>query len=288
MIVSADARRRCRWNWKDDAFLRRLYPTHSQKECAVLLGRGPKAVASRAKVLRLRRKSYKPWLPKDHKRLRSLYPHISTKKVAAILGRSVSSINGQAAKLGLKKTAEYMASPSACRLRHGDNVGAAFRFKPGHVPANKGLRRPGWSVGRMAETQFKKGNRPHSYLPVGTIKANADGYLRVKISDAPEPLGARGAKSANWEFVHKRVWEAAHGPVPKGHRIWWKDGNHNNCSLENLELLSDKKHMARTTIHRLPPELKSALIVSGKLKRKIREIERGEKKQHHRVAQASV
>jgi hypothetical protein len=85
-------------------------------------------------------------------------------------------------------------------------------------------------------------------MPVGTVKPNADGYLRMKVSDFPEPPGERGANSPNWKFLHVMVWEDAHGRIPKGHRIWWKDRNHKNCALENLELLSDKEHMARTTI----------------------------------------
>jgi len=36
--------------------------------------------------------------------------------------------------------------------------------------------------------------------------------------------------------------------------IWWKDGNHRNCALENLELLSGADHMARTTVHKVSPK----------------------------------
>lgn len=101
------------------------------------------------------------------------------------------------------------------------------------------------------------------------MKFNGDGYLVRKISDLPN--NGRGALDRNWEFVHKRVWEDAHGPIPKGHRIWWKDRNHSNCALENLELLSDKEHMKRTTIHNWPPDLKHAIMMAGALRRKIRE-----------------
>ncbi|MGB2633890.1 MAG: HNH endonuclease signature motif containing protein [Candidatus Acidiferrum sp.] len=141
-----------------------------------------------------------------------------------------------------------------------------------------------WSRGRMRETQFKKGQRSQNYLPVGTIKANWDGYLRIKVSDIPH--NGAGAHDKNWEFVHKRVWEAAHGPIPKGHRIWWKDGNHENCALENLELLSDKEHMARTTVHTLPKDLVEVIQLKGALKRRIRRIE--DAAGHTGVAKTSV
>jgi len=75
--------------------------------------------------------------------------------------------------MGLTKSAAYLASPAACRLRKGDNVGAARRFRPGHVPANKGLRRPGWSTGRMAETQFKKSGNATAFTRVFTKRLGA-------------------------------------------------------------------------------------------------------------------
>ena len=280
-----------RWTRRQDALLRKLWPYAQMRDLVQVIGRSQSALKNRANQLRLHRYTRKPYSARENRMLRKIFPHMSTFKVAKRLHRSVSSVSQHAYnKLGLKKTAKYLASPDACRLR-GDNVGAAFRFPPGHVPANKGIRRPGWAPGRMRETQFKKGQRPHTWLPVGTV-VMADGYLRRKIADLPN--NGNGANSKNWEYVHKRVWEDAHGPVPKGHRIWWKDGNHRNCALENLELLSDKEHMARTTVHRLPRELRDTIMLAGRLKRVIREKTRETTKevshgeQHHRAAQAPV
>lgn len=214
------------------------------------------------------------WTNEDNEKLRALYPHSPTSDVAKVLERSKSATYGQARKLSLHKSKAYLASPAACRLRRGDQVGKSYRFPPGHVPANKGLRRPGWSPGRMRETQFKAGERQgvakKRWKPVGTIMPNGDGYLRIKVADQPESIAGKGATSTNWEFVHKRVWEAEHGPIPPGHRIWWKDGDHSNCAIENLELLSDREHMARTTIHNLPPELKDTIRLVVRVKRAIK------------------
>ena len=58
--------------------------------------------------------------------------------------------------------------------------------------------------------------------------------------------------------------------------FWWKDRNHENCALENLELLTDKEHMRRTTVHNLPAELKDTIMLAGRLKRRIRRRERDE------------
>lgn len=186
------------------------------------------------------------WTSAEDRIMRTCFPRKSSGQVAGILGRSMRSVLGRAVKLGLHKTPEYLLHRRAedgYRISSHPNSIAA-RIPKGHVPANKGLRRPGWFRGRMRETQFGKDHRPANYLPIGTIKPNADGYLRVKVS---EKSNGRGANDKAWEFVHKRVWEMAYGPIPKGHRIWWKNKDHMNCALENLELLSGREHMARTT-----------------------------------------
>lgn len=103
----------------------------------------------------------KVWTNSEYETLRALYADTPTKDIATQLGRSLTTIYQTAYRLGLEKSAEYLASPDACRLRRGDQVGKANRFKPGQKAHNKGLRRPGWSEGRgrMQETQFKKGSR---------------------------------------------------------------------------------------------------------------------------------
>lgn len=261
--------KRRRWSKQDERRLRELYPTHTQKQCAALLARPCGSIKTKIAKLRLAKRSRRIWLPAELRTLRKRFADLPSKQVAKILGRPRHAIEGKARKLGLRKSAAYLASPAACRLRRGDKVGWAHRFRKGVAPWNKGLRRPGWFAGRMRETQFKKGQRSRNWVPVGTVTPNADGYLRIKISDAPEPPGQRGANSPNWKFVHRTVWEEAHGPIPVGHRIWWKDGDHTNCALANLELLSDAEHMARTTIHNLPPEVKKAHQAVGALRRQI-------------------
>jgi hypothetical protein len=129
----------------------------------------------------------------------------------------------------------------------------------------------------MAETQFKLGRIPPNYKPVGTIEPNSDGYLSIKIG-APN----------KWEFVHKRVWETAHDPIPSGYRIWWKDGNHNNCALENLELLSRPAHMARTTIQKYPESLQEVMRAAAKLRKKLREREDSTNEEHSGRSEAPL
>lgn len=208
------------------------------------------------------------WTSEEDDILIERYPHESTKTIAKALKRTVASVYHRAqAYWGLAKTPEYLASPDACRLRRGDNVGERYRFKKGQVPFNKGLKRPaGWSPGRMKETQFKKGERSgvavRVYKPIGTERISKDGYLERKIHDGL-PLQSR------WRAVHLLVWEEANGPLPRGHAIAFKNGDKRDVRLDNLECITRRELMARNTVHNLPKELASAIQLLGALKRQI-------------------
>ena len=113
------------------------------------------------------------------------------------------------------------------RLKKGDNVGAATQFKKGHVTWNKGMKGLKYVNTGGEATQFKKGNRPQNYKPVGTELVNTDGYVVVKIADPRK-----------WRQKHILIWEAANGPVPKGHCLIFADSNPMNVTLDNLILIT--------------------------------------------------
>lgn len=101
-------------------------------------------------------------------------------------------------------------------------------FPKGHEPANKGKK--GVSYPGMKPTQFKKGNKPWNYQRIGSERVNGDGYVDVKIADPNK-----------WKGKHILIWEAANGPVPKGHAVIFGDGNSRNFELSNLILVSRKQ-----------------------------------------------
>ncbi len=208
----------------------------------------------------------RPWLGWELDILRSAYPDNRTAELAKQLKRTVTSIYQRAALLELKKSEAYLASPDACRLRRGDHVGAAHRFLPGHVPENKGLRRPGWSPGRMAETQFKPGHRPHTWKPIGSTRYSKEGYLQRKVSDTGYP-------PRDWVGEHVLMWERAHGPVPRGFAVCFKDGDKAHRALDNFELISRSELMRRNTIHNFPPDLVDVIRLNGALKRRLRKLD---------------
>jgi hypothetical protein len=105
------------------------------------------------------------------------------------------------------------------RLRNGRDT----RFKPGHIPANKGCK----GIHSSPETEFKPGHRPANWKPVGSERINKDGYVEVKIQEPNK-----------WRYKHVFIWEQAHGSRPKGHAVIFADGNKRNFSLDNLILVN--------------------------------------------------
>lgn len=208
----------------------------------------------------------RPWTTVEMQMIREFYPIMPTAALAKVLRRPVNGVYMQAAKLGLRKTPEYLAGPFACRLRRGDNVGTQYRFKPGQVPANKGVK--GYNAGgRSVLTRFKPGQRPHTWKPVGSYRVNADGYLDRKVTDTGYP-------PRDWVAVHRLVWIEAHGPIPAGHAIAFKPGRRSteleHITVDAVELVSRADVMRRNSVHgQMPPELARLVLLRGALIRKI-------------------
>ena len=217
------------------------------------------------------------WNAEDLKVLKRLYPHHPTAWVAGQLDRSESSINGRATEMNLKKDPAYKAQAwRECGIQLRES-GRSHRFQKGHVSANKGMRRPGWSAGRMKETQFKKGQRNGTaaahYRPLGSERLVA-GYLYIKVAEVPNV-----PHMVNWKLVHVLNWEMAHGrPLPTGHVLRFRDGNKLNGAVDNLELITMTENMRRNSVHRLPKELAQVVQLRGALMRQINKRSGNEKR----------
>jgi hypothetical protein len=119
-------------------------------------------------------------------------------------------------------------------------VGCAAATTSARVPIPEGPRAgeqgaaASWLVaGRMHGDAVQEGRAPgrrvRLYKPIGTERISKDGYLERKVND-DLPLQRR------WRAVHLMVWEAAHGPVPKGHAIVFINGDKADIRLDNLQL----------------------------------------------------
>lgn len=189
------------------------------------------------------------WSDDQTRLLIQLYPDTPMPELVARLGRDDRAIYSKARALGLRRSPEYLASEHACR------------FRPGMASWNKGKK--GWQAGgRSAETRFKPGNRPHTWVPIGAEQIR-DGYLWRKVTD--------GHGRHDWRQVHVMLWEQHNGPVQKGMILVFRDRNKQNIQLDNLELITRAENCRRNSIHRYPPELKQAIRRLKKLKRTIEE-----------------
>lgn len=117
---------------------------------------------------------------------------------------------------------------AAIRKKHHILTGNTGQFKKGSIPANKGKK----GIGKGGvETQFKKGNIPHNWVPIGTERITKDGYIQIKIQE--------GKLQRNWKGKHILIWEEHNGPVPRGFKVLFGDGNMRNFDIDNLILATD-------------------------------------------------
>lgn len=263
---------RKQWKTVDDRFLRDN-SGRPLAELAHVLGCSISAIKNRIHLLGLKRPSRCRWTPALDAVLIARYADERSADLEQELGLPPRTVYGRARALGLKKSAEFLASEASGRIQPGQISEAARKsqFKKGSIPANKGLRRPGYAPGRMAETMFKEGQTAgganRQYDPIGTVKVK-DGELRIKFTDdAPYP-------AARWKSVSRMVWEAAHGTIPKGHVVRFKAGKKtlviDEITLDRLECVSKAEHMCKNSWRRnYPREVGELIQLKGRLTRQI-------------------
>ena len=127
----------------------------------------------------------------------------------------------------------------------------------------------------MKETQFKPGARSgkaaENWKPIGTILADGEGFLRIKVREGRKGEAYGFGNTKIWPLLNRHVWEQHYGPIPPGHAVVFRDRDRANCAIGNLELISRAELMRRNTIHNLPTELRNTIMLLGAVKRKVRE-----------------
>lgn len=198
------------------------------------------------------------WTEEEKRIIREMYPDHFASEIAEILGRTVSQVQNCAARLGVRSSYEKRVRSGRMSSNNPNTI--ASRFKKGYTPPNKGKKMPAEVYARCAPTMFKKGNRTHNYKPVGSERVNVDGYVEVKVADP-----------GKWRLKHRVIWEEAHGPIPRGHNVQFRDGNSQNLSLDNLYLISRSEQMKKENcmMARYPQELREVIHMKASIKRQI-------------------
>ena len=203
------------------------------------------------------------WSQSDVNTLIDLYPDHSGKEIAAILNCSVTRVYFKANKLGLKKSEQFNLSVKSGRILQLSTTGAALRFQPGQEAWNKGKSMEEYAsedfISKFRGTQFRKGNKPRNFKPIGSKRIDIDGYRQTKVDNCRK-----------WAFDHRLIWEAANGPIPENMNVMFLDGNRLNCELTNLVLKTKAECMRQNTIRRYPEDLQQTIKILAKCERHIR------------------
>lgn len=120
-----------------------------------------------------------------------------------------------------------LAQMRAYKKNNNMPSGIDAKFRKGMVSNNKGKKVSEEAYRKSQPTMFKPGNRPKNTAPVGTEVVRGK-YIYVKV-----------AEPNKWQSKHRLVYESVNGPVPKGGRVIFADGDTMNLAPENLLLVTN-------------------------------------------------
>ncbi len=109
--------------------------------------------------------------------------------------------------------------------------------------------------------------------PIGT-KRKHSGYWYIKVNDVKGKHGSHAAERENWKPLDRYIWEQHYGKIPKGYSIVYLDGDHDNCSIENLQLVdaSTFRTMQRNHLFCEDARLSTTAIMTAKVISAVREL----------------
>lgn len=214
---------------------------------------------------RYMRGKFKTWTNSEADYVTNNYPNIRTDIIANHLNKSVRIVYAFANHLGLKKSAEFLASPESGIFTKGMVKDNGHRFVKGHISHNKGQKMSHEVYEKSKHTFFKKGHRPHNTKEDGCLSVRTDTETGIQY------IYQRVAKG-KWVELHRLKFEEKNGPIPKGFNVIFKDHDHSNFADDNLVLVSDKELMLLNSFHKYPQDLKNLIYAKGALSREINQL----------------
>lgn len=211
-----------RYSADEKQFLLEYYKLLTNAELAEILDRTEPSVQSQLVAMRLNRGKLRIWSAEEKAFLWANCQTMSHKELASALGMTAEQVKG-------------------AMSRYKINSGRTGKFTKGHRPWNH--RRKGMAIGGI-HTQFKKGRLPHNTASDGEIRLRFDSMKNGNV----RPYYFIRLAKAKWEFLHRHLWIQAHGPIPKGMLIVFKDGNSKNCVIENLEMITKTENARRNYV----------------------------------------
>ena len=162
------------------------------------------------------------------------------------------------------------------RNRHLDSGLKGNQFKKGQPSHNKGIPMSPEVYEKVKATMFKKGNRPHNALPVGTEVIRSDGYHQTKVGEPNK-----------WELTHVLMWKQEYGEIPENCHISFKDGNRDHIELENLfiETFEENMELNRRGLRSSIPEYTETVLNIARLNIAIHKRRKSDKEKTRRISQ---
>lgn len=183
---------------------------------------------------------------------------VFAKEIADATGHTVSSVYQRAKTLGIRKPESFRSIAGKIGTQH--EKARAHRFKVGLIPKNKGKKMSAEQYEKSKGTMFKPGQKPVNFKQVGSERVNRDGYIEIKV-----------ANPRTWKLKHRVIWEEAHGTIPPGFNVQFKNKNSLDVRLENLYLISkaDQLKNENSLVARYPEDLQKVIRLRGSIKRQI-------------------
>jgi hypothetical protein len=138
------------------------------------------------------------------------------------------------------------------------------RFMKGHAPWNRGTR----GLTGANPGSFQPGNLPHNHRPLWSERVIREGYLEISVPERNPYTGF----PTRFKGKHVWIWEQAHGPVPEGHVVIFRDCDNRNFALDNLLLVS-RTELLVLNLHDYknhPAETRPSVLALAKLEAKAR------------------
>lgn len=221
----------------------------------------------------------KPWTKEEEAFLRKHYKTMTHKAIAKALGRSHGAVSNKAERMQLLK------KPSNRRFWYGERLHDLKRLYP-HTPNKELAKRFGVTQKAVLDAarrygvrknqdvahagRFKKGSAPSDGRPIGTVRVESDGMVRIKVNDKYK------GKNENWITYQLYLWlEAGNEPPADGYFVRIKREflslHHTKLTADHLEVVDRAANLERNSIHNYPPELKSVMRTLGRLRKEINE-----------------
>lgn len=147
-------------------------------------------------------KPYQPFKLSEARFIQASFLTLTDKQIGEKLGRTAASIQNFRKRNGWRK-------PKG--------------FATGHKPWNTGK-----PVRLNPAGEFRKGNTPPNSKQEGAISVMAVSsgrYYHIKLN-------------GEWVRLHRHMWQQAHGPIPAGYIVTFRNGDTLDCRMDNLECIS--------------------------------------------------